>query len=531
MRRILGGVVALEALVYEGVNATPSDNPGPMPNLDAAAQLTKRPALAADDHSHLLWVAGAVLALIAVRLVAAALIDLSPDETYYFDWSRFPAWSYYDHPPMVAWWIAAGTTLFGDGAFGVRVVTVLSAILTSIAVYLTARILFDRAVAERSVLWINVTLLIGVGGFTATPDAPAVMFWTLAVLAFALVVHTRHGAWWLAVGLFAGLGVASKLTDLFLGLGVLLCLLAMRDLRRWLVSPWAWAGGAMAVLVLVPMLLWNADHHWVTLTKQFGRVTTGTFEPLKFPEFVITQFAVLNPLMAMFVGLGAAVWIGRKRNYPIGGIGLLIVTVLPLVVYMAVHSFHEQIQGHWLAPIFPTLAIVAAAAASAPAAERWSGLRSFVFPVGVALSLIGIVAAANPGNMISYKVDAGQVIRGWDEVAAEANAMRQAAGADWIAVTHYGVASEIAYHLRGKGVPIIPILERERYAYAPSPDPALLGKPALIISLTDFTGSCFTDIQKYGMIARKSGNETIEAFSASLGAGAKSSAFDPGCDR
>jgi 4-amino-4-deoxy-L-arabinose transferase-like glycosyltransferase len=502
-----------------------------MPSLDAASELTTRPASAADDNHHLLWVTAAILALIAIRLVAAALIDLSPDETYYFDWSRFPAWSYYDHPPMVAWWIAAGTALFGDGAFGVRVVTVLSAIPTSIAVYLTGKILFDRTVAERSVLWINVTLLIAVGGFTATPDAPAVMFWALAILAFALVVRTGNGAWWLAVGLFAGLGVASKLTDLFLGLGILLCLFAMRDLRRWVKSPWTWAGGAVAVLVLVPMLLWNADHNWVTLTKQFGRVTTGTFEPLKFPEFIVTQFAVLNPLMAMFVGLGAVVWIGRKRTYPIGGIVLLLATVLPLIIYMAVHSFHEQIQGHWLAPIFPTLAVVAAAAASTPLAERWSGLRAIVFPVGVALSLIGIVIAANPGNLISYRIDAGQVIRGWDEVAAEADTMRKAAGADWIAVTHYGVASEIAYHLRGKGVPVVPIAERERYAYAPSPDPALLGKPALIISLTDFSGPCFAEIRKLGTIARKSGTETIEAFSASLGTGAKPSAFDPGCDR
>ena len=45
----------------------------------------------------------AVLILVAIRLLAAALIPLSADETYYLSWSRFPAWSYYDHPPMVAW--------------------------------------------------------------------------------------------------------------------------------------------------------------------------------------------------------------------------------------------------------------------------------------------------------------------------------------------------------------------------------------------------------------------------------------------
>jgi 4-amino-4-deoxy-L-arabinose transferase-like glycosyltransferase len=498
-----------------------------MPSAGAARELTERPAV---KNGGLIWVSSAVLALIAVRLIAAAVIPLSPDETYYFDWSRFPAWSYYDHPPMVAWWIAAGTALFGDNAFGIRVMTVLSGILTSIAVYFTGKTLFDRAVAERAVLWINATLLIGVGGMTATPDAPAVMFWTLAILAFALLAKTERGSWWLAVGLFAGLGVASKLTDLFMGIGIVLCLLAMRGLRRWLVSPWTWAGGAIAIIMLVPMLLWNADHDWVTLTKQFGRVTTGEFQPLKFPEFIATQFAVLNPLVAIFVGLTVVAWISR-RTYAIGGIGLLIATALPLVVYMAFHSFHEQIQGHWLAPIFPTLAMVAAAAAETAPTERWGGLRALVFPVGVALSLIGLVAAVNPRDLIPYRVDAGQVMRSWDTVAAEADTMRKAAGADWIAVTHYGVASEIAYHLRGKGVPVIPIFERERYAYTPPPDPALLSKTALVISIAEFSAPCFTTIERLDTIPRKSGSDVIESFFVYRAAGANLAVFDPGCDK
>jgi len=39
---------------------------------------------------------------VAVRLVAAALVPLAPDETYYWDWSRHLAGGYFDHPPMIA---------------------------------------------------------------------------------------------------------------------------------------------------------------------------------------------------------------------------------------------------------------------------------------------------------------------------------------------------------------------------------------------------------------------------------------------
>ena len=419
---------------------------------------------------NIFWVSGAVLLLVAARLLAAAFVPISPDEAYYFGWSRFPAWGYYDHPPMVAWWIAASTALFGNGPFGIRVMTVLSAIPTSVAVYFAGKALFDDAVAKRAALWLNATLLIGVGGFLATPDAPSVMFWALATWAFAEVVRTGDGRWWLAVGLFAGLGVTSKLTDLFLGLGVLLSLVAVRDLRRWLISPWTWAGGIVATLVVTPLLMWNAGHDWATFTKQFGRVTADRLLPLKFPEFILTQFGLLNPLVAIFLGLAAVAWIGRKRAYPVGGIGLLLWTALPLVAYMAFHSFHQQIQGNWLAPIFPTLALAAAAAAG-PRRGAVKIVRMLAFPVGAGLVAIGLVLAANPGSALPKTMDVGRALRGWDKLAADVDALRRSAGAEWIAGTNYGIVNAIAYRLRGAGVPVVQVTDRVRYAYAPPPDP------------------------------------------------------------
>lgn len=485
------------------------------------------------DRHDLYLTAGAVLLLIAARLIAAALIPISPDETYYFDWSRFPAWSYYDHPPMVAWMIAAGTALFGNGAFGVRAFAVLSAIPTSVALYLTGTALFDKAVALRGVLWVNATLLIGIGGLLATPDAPSVMFWTLAVYALARLAKSGDGRWWLAIGLFAGLGVASKLTNLFLGVGILAALVAIRDLRRWFVSPWLWAGAAVALATLVPMLLWNAGHGWVTLAKQFSRMTSGEFLPEKFPEFIATQFVVLNPFVATFGTLAGAVWIGRRRAYPLAGLDLLLWTALPIVAYMAVHSFHEQIQGHWLAPIFPTLSLAAAAAASAAPGRIWAALRRVTFPAGVVACLAGLVLAVNPGAVLPYTADPLQVIRGWDGVKDDIDTLRRSAGAEWVAGTHYAITGEIAYHFTGTGVPVVPVSERVRYAYAPPPDPALLTKPVLFVTDVADPASllaCLVNPVRVGSIDRRSGKDVIETFAAWRADGATPALFEPGCD-
>lgn len=478
------------------------------------------------------WAAAAVLGFVVLHIVAAAIIPLSPDETYYLSWSRFPAWSYYDHPPMVAWWIAAGTRLLGETPLGVRLAFVLSSIPTSAALYATGRLLFDRRVAALAVLWINATLLVGVGGISATPDAPSVMFWALATLAFALVVTTSQGAWWLTVGATAGLGVASKLTDLFLGLGLVVALATTPDLRRWLRSPWLFAGAAAACLVFLPVFLWNAEHDWITFTKQFGRIAYGALQPLRFPEFVATQFVLLNPLIGIFAGLAAVVWLRGNRNYPVRGIGLLMWTVLPLVAYMAVHAFHGQIQGNWLAPVFPSLSLAAAAAAVWAPPERWAGGRALAFPIGAVLAVVGLVGSLNPGGIIPRALDPGQVLHGWEDVAQEVDAYRQQAGAEWIGVDYYGMVGELQWRLADTHIPVVGIVERRRYDYAPPPDSNLAARPALIVTRTGLpraVAACFTGLTQIGTIDRRSGTETVQTLQVYRAESAHPRIFMHGC--
>src|SRR5271154_5867336 len=69
--------------------------------------------------------AGACLALLAAQLWLIGRVELTFDEAYYTLWSRSLAWGYLDHPPMVAAWIRASTTLFGPSEFGVRALNTL----------------------------------------------------------------------------------------------------------------------------------------------------------------------------------------------------------------------------------------------------------------------------------------------------------------------------------------------------------------------------------------------------------------------
>ena len=130
--------------------------------------------------------AAAAVILVFLRFVLAATADLAEDEAYYWLWSKHLAAGYYDHPPMVAYWIRAGTSIFGQTEFGVRFAGLLSAIAGSYLLYRASLSLFrDRTAAWLCVIWMNATLLCNAAAIVATPDTPLAFFTTLTLFALA----------------------------------------------------------------------------------------------------------------------------------------------------------------------------------------------------------------------------------------------------------------------------------------------------------------------------------------------------------
>jgi 4-amino-4-deoxy-L-arabinose transferase-like glycosyltransferase len=457
-----------------------------------------------------------VLLFAALELAVAARSGLTGDEAYYWQWSRHLAVSYYDHPPMLAWWIRLGTDLFGATPLGIRFLSVLSVPAISAVVYATGRILFDRAIAIRAALWFNAILLVGTTGYMSTPDAPSTLFWALTVLFFVLVTKSGRGAWWLAVGVSAGLGTIAKYTDLFLGLGLLLAILTDPASRKWLASPWLWGGGLIAAAIFAPVLIWNHEHGWSSFAFQFGRIVPRDLEPWHLGEFLVVQATLLNGFIAAFALLAFYLWI-RGRPCPWRReIGLLAATVAPLLAFMAVHAVHDRVLENWLWPAYPGLALAAAAAAQSYAGTGRLGralgfMRRFAAPLGIgaaAAALCAIFVLQDPPNGAALPIDPLRYLRGWPELARDIENLRRQAGASWIATSNFVVTAQLAYEMRSDDVPIEQVTERIRYAFAPPPNDALLGEPALLLvreywpDSTDYR-RCFGAIMKVGTLLRR----------------------------
>jgi 4-amino-4-deoxy-L-arabinose transferase-like glycosyltransferase len=445
--------------------------------------------------------------LFAMRTLAAALMPLWSDEAYYRLWSHHLNAGYYDHPPMIAWFVWLGVHMVGDNALGARLASLAAAAATTALIYDLARLSgLPNTTAQRASIWFNATLLIGVEGWLALPDAPLTLFWTAGLWSALKAVRGRP-CWWLACGVAAGLACLSKYSGLFLAPGLLAWLLASPGRRTALATPWPYLGAAIALAVFAVNFAWNAGHEWVTFHKQFGRVAAfSSFKPIMALAMIGSQAGFLTPAVFYFAARSRGLAAARP----------LLITSAPFAAYMAFHSLHNWVFVWWLQPLYPILAICAAAAADAVGpGRRWlQRLRAITTPGGFLLSSIALALLINPVSSPRWLPDPFANLKGWPAFAQQLEAVRVHEGAGWVGTVTYGILA----HLRTRHelrAPVIQITERMRYTFDGDYQPPDFERPGLILDLPKRLDartlqSCFGFVQPLPPLTQGAGgSETV----------------------
>ena len=453
----------------------------------------------------------AALAIFALptllHMALAAWVPLVQDEAYYALWATHPALGYYDHPPMVAWWIWVGEALFGPTPLSIRLPSVLAyAALGPITWRIAWRLTGDPRTARNASLFCNATVLILVMGFTATPDAPSTFFWALATMAL-VEIRCGDGAsrgWWLLLGLAAGLGIDSKLTNLFLGAGLVGCLALTRWGRAQLTRPRLWAAVAICVAVVGPWLWWNWQTGGLGFQRQFGRVVKGGFAPHWMLDYALALVATVSPVLFVWTLRGMARVTrqaddGRAAD---GRAGVLMWLACPLLAYFTVHSTHAQVQANWIAPLIPEFAVLAALGTDT------AGDRTIAFGagVGVVLSLALLTAGLLPGRLIPGDTPFNQT-KGWADASLAIRAEQIRTNAVWIAAPDYGLTALLAHYL--PDVPVFDLTDPFRYGFRPASPCSLAQRPGLRITRDDAGRGDVADT-----IVRTSGGATLARYRA-----------------
>ena len=407
-----------------------------------------------------------LLLLFLLRGVTAALLPLSADEAYYWLWSKHLDAGYFDHPPAIAFLIRAGTVLFGDTPGGVRAAGLLLSLAATWFVWQSARsLLKDEARALLAALLFNLTLMMGVELLAATPDLPSIVTSAGFLFCLARLQETDDGRWWLAAGVAAGLGLLSKYSALFLGLGALLWLVASPRARpgadaprriKWLKTPWPWLGGLLAAAVFLPNLIWEAQHEWETFVFQLGRGGQGPLTARYLFEFIGAEFGLATP--GIFI-LGVCGLLRARRG---DDRFLLTALMLPGIVFFFDHSLHDRVQGNWPCFLFPAFAILAADSWSGSGWKRWVSIAAIPL---AALMLLLVTLQALTGILPLGTRDPIPRLLGTG-FHAVANSVAYAARGGVVATTDYETTAWLRFY--EPGLKVVQVGESWRYPTAPS---------------------------------------------------------------
>lgn len=411
--------------------------------------------------------------------IASGRIELSGDEAYQWIWSKHLALSYYSKPPMIAYAQRLGTMLWGDNEFGVRFFApVISALLGVMLVrffahYATARLgcVLVALAATTPMLAVGATLL--------TVDPLNVLFWTVAMLIGWRAVQpdgkARH---WLLVGALMGLGFLSKYTALVQLLCWAVFFVLWPPARRHLSKPGPYLALLVNAVCALPVLVWNAQHGWPTVTHLAER---GEFtEPIRLtlryvPEFIGTQAAVLNPVY--FLGMVSAallIWSGTERRDPL--FLYLFSMGAPVFVLYLLQALHARVLPNWTAPgVVPLFCLMAL---YFDKRRDWP-LVKFGLVTGLILGLTAVAVLHETdlvrvaiGRPLPADKDPLRRVRGWRQLASIVGAARTRLEAEtgtptFIVCPHYTYASQITFYLpEAKSavtdVPLVYCIESER---------------------------------------------------------------------
>jgi 4-amino-4-deoxy-L-arabinose transferase-like glycosyltransferase len=423
-------------------------------------------------------------------LLLNAYLTLAPDEAHYWYWSKYPALSFYDHPPMVAYVMAVSTWVGGDSEFFVRLGGLLCMVVGQVFLFLTAGQLCrdDKSVPWEIIFVLNLTLLTAAGVVVQTPDSPLMLFWMLALYCGSRIVTGGGARWWYLFGLALGLGLLSKYTMILAVPGMFGFVLLSKEHRHWLLKKDPYLSMLLALLVFSPVIVWNQQHHWISFGFQMrhGFVSEGGSRLAMLGEYLAGQVGVITPglLLAFAIYAGWGTYQAFKANR--SDYLYLALMSWPVLLFFAVSTIKGQVAApNWPAPAYAAGFVLMWIVYRRHFAQR-RGHRIFVAAaIGLALVIFLVVHShlVHPWVPVKAQDDPTRQFHGWRELGQTLREVMQQHPAEkgyFIVADRNLTTVAPAVYYTDKTLLGVDFLTPEQHTFLPEID-RLKGKDAIIL--------------------------------------------------
>ena len=313
----------------------------------------KYPMINTSNLQPLQWLNIAIIASLIIRFAVAYWLPLTGDEAYFITWGKNLDYGYYDHPPMVGWFLSL-MLLFGDATLWLRLPGILMFTFMGIAIYRLLRTVDEDKAVLTAILFLFAP--INLLSVLITTDTPLILFSFISGFYFYQAQANDSAKKYLLAGLFLGLAFYSKFFAGLLGLAyffyVIFFIRNQRGIRPYL--------GVLIVLLgaspfIILNLVWNYNNCWNnylfnllnrTSDAQFSLSTLGIYLGLLIylimPPIIWFSFKVSKTTFAKFLRQPLGVFLG--------------LFIIPLILFLALSLF-KKIGLHWLLSFYPFMFI------------------------------------------------------------------------------------------------------------------------------------------------------------------------------
>lgn len=395
--------------------------------------------------------AGALALLLVMRVGGLLLspLDLGPDEAQYWRWAQSFDWGYFSKPPMIAWVIAASTSVFGDSEWAVRLPAPLLHTFAAAALYHLGRSMYGAKAGLLAGLVYALMPGVVLSSAVMSTDGVLLPFWSIA-LVMLWRLREGTGGWLTAVtlGTAIGIGFLSKYAMVYVLIGLALVSLIDPQSRRALLSLKGLAALTLAAAIFAPHMLWNAANDFKTVSHTVDNANLGgpLFNPGHAVKFFTDQMGVFGPIAFLSL-IGGAVILKRDAAAEIMGrdrwLLCFIVPVLIIILFQAVLS---RAHANWAATAYPAASVLIAGwfTRTRLASVLWSsiGLHAFVATVFTVIAIGPVSWSESIGAANAFKR-----ARGWDATtqaiadkarAVDATAILVDERENWHGLDYYG---------------------------------------------------------------------------------------------
>lgn len=416
-------------------------------------------------------------ALLCINLVQGYFMGLAHDEAYYWVYSKYPAWGYFDHPPLTAPAVGAGFTIMPN-ELGVRLVFLIMLAVSLWWMY----VMTNRRDGRLFIALILSFALFQIVAILATPDTPLLFFATMFFLIMRRYLRRDGAGSVLLLGLSMALMLYSKYH------GILVILFTVLAVPRLLKKGSFWLAAAFGGLLFLPHVVWQARHDFVTIAFQLGRASDW-FNPDYMVDYVTGQVAMAGVFSGLIIYYVLIFRFRPATEFE----RILKFNCLGTLAFFLLASMKGRVEANWTIVAYVPMGIIAHKYLQEKTRLRKMTMLLALFPIGLII-VLRLLMIAPPDNL--WGLRRAYEFSDWPRITDEIEIY---AGGLPLTANLYQHSSSLSFY-SGEVVPSLNINSRENQFTLLGLEDELLDTPVCFVSSFEIEGAKRLELRQGGEV-------------------------------